>query len=176
MNHLWSKPKPLLLWRFITMSESTMSVSVRQGRNSPHASLAVLGCHLRQLDLFAPIRQLVHIPQKTVRYSPTDKLFDGFVALLAGAHGLVEIDSRLRADPALQAAFGRTGCAEQSVVQDTLDAATVTNVTQMQQALDQIYRAYGRGYVHDYARSLQVLDADLSGQPCGPKAALATKG
>src|SRR6266487_1766979 len=109
MNHLWSKPKPLLLWRFITMSESTMSVSVRQGRNSPHASLAVLGCHLRQLDLFAPIRQLVHIPQKTVRYSPTDKLFDGFVALLAVAHGLVEINSRLRADPALQAAFATKG-------------------------------------------------------------------
>jgi hypothetical protein len=138
--------------------------------------LAVLGLKLRQLDLFAPIRQLLRIPQKIVRYSPVDKLFDAFVALLAGAHGLVEINSRLRSDPALQAAFGRSACAEQSVVQDTLDAATAANITQMEQALEQIYRAHSRGYVHDYSGSLQILDADLSGQPCGPKAAFATKG
>ena len=156
------------------MSESNMSVCRR--RSTPHASLAVLGLKLRQLDLFAPIRQLLRIPQKIVRYSPVDKLFDAFVALLAGAHGLVEINSRLRSDPALQAAFGRSACAEQSVVQDTLDAATAANITQMEQALEQIYRAHSRGYVHDYSGSLQILDADLSGQPCGPKAAFATKG
>ena len=52
--------------------------------------------------------------------------------MLAGAHGIVEINTRLRADPALQAAFGRTACAEQSVVQQTLDACTDENVTQMQ--------------------------------------------
>jgi hypothetical protein len=32
---------------------------------------------------------------------------DGFITMLAGAHGLVEINTRLRSDPALQAAFGR---------------------------------------------------------------------
>jgi len=53
--------------------------------------------------------------------------------MLAGAHGMVEINTRLRADPALQAAFGRTACAEQPVVQQTLDACTDENVTQMQQ-------------------------------------------
>ena len=44
-----------------------------------------------------PIRQGVHIAQKTVKHSPTDKLYDGFSSLLAGAHGLLEINSRLRA-------------------------------------------------------------------------------
>src|SRR6266851_1997695 len=71
------------------------------------ASLAALGVKLRQLDLFGPIRKTVHIAQKAVKHTPTDKLYDAFISLLAGAHGLVEINTRLRADPALQKAFGR---------------------------------------------------------------------
>ena len=89
---------------------------------------------------------------------------------------MVEVDTRLRADPALQAAFGRSACAEQSVVQQTLDACTDENVTQMQEALDQIFRQHSRAYGHDYGRTYQILDVDMSGMPCGPKAALATKG
>jgi hypothetical protein len=96
--------------------------------------------------------------------------------MLAGAHGLVEINTRLRSDPGLQAAVGLQRCAEQSVVQDTLDACTEENVRQMEQALDTIYRQHAQGYRHDYARAWQILDVDMSGLPCGPKAAFATKG
>src|SRR5437660_10915310 len=140
------------------------------------ASLAAMGVKLRQLDVFGPIRQTVRIGQKTVKHTPIDKLYDGFIAMLAGAHGMVEINTRLRSDPALQAAFGRTACAEQSVVQQTLDACTDENVTQMQQALDEIYREHSATYRHDYGSRYQILDIDMSGMPCGPKAAMATKG
>ena len=75
---------------------------------TPCAALAALGCHLRRLDLFAPIRAQVRIAQKTVTHTPADKLYDAFIAILAGAHGLVEVNTRLRSDPALQLAFGRT--------------------------------------------------------------------
>jgi len=71
------------------------------------ASLAAIGVTLRQRDLFGPIRKLVRIGQKTVKHTPHDKLYDALMAMLAGAHGLVEINSRLRADVALQEAFGR---------------------------------------------------------------------
>ena len=145
-------------------------------RSTAHASLAVLGVYLRHLDLFGPIREQVPIAQKTVRYTPVDKLYDGFIALLAGAHGLVEINGRLRADPALHAAFGRTACAEQSVVQDTGDACTGETVSQMEAAMDAIYRAHSQGYRHSYAQGWQGLDVDMSGMPCGKKAALATAG
>jgi hypothetical protein len=140
------------------------------------ASLAALGIKLRELDLFGPIREQVHITQKTIKDSPGDKLYDAFISLLAGAHGLVEINTRLRADVALQRAFGRSRCAEQSVVQDTLNACTPENVEQMQEAIDRIYRQHSQGYRHEYQRDYQVLDVDMSGLPCGPKAALATKG
>ncbi len=131
---------------------------------------------LSQLDLFGPIRTEVQIGQKTVKHTPVDKLYDAFISLLAGAHGLVEINTRLRTDPALQHAFGRQACAEQSVVQETLDACTQEQVSQMQHALDLIYRQHSRGYRHDYEAGLQLLDVDMSGLPCGPKAAFATKG
>jgi hypothetical protein len=144
--------------------------------SSPCASLAAIGVHLQSLDLFAPIRQTVQIAQKTVKYSPADKLNDAFITILAGAHGLVEVNSRLRADVALQRAFGRTGCAEQSVVQETLDHATAENVTQMAHALTTIVRQHSQAYRHDYATAWHILDVDMSGLPCGPKAAFATKG
>ena len=143
---------------------------------TPRAALAALGCHLRQLDLFAPIREQVRIAQKTVTHTPADKLYDAFIAILAGAHGLVEVNTRLRSDPALQRAFGRAACADQSTIQATLNAGTAESVAQLTGALTAIYRQHGQGYRHNYAQRRQLLDVDLSGLPCGPKAALATKG
>lgn len=143
---------------------------------TPAASLAALGVKLEQLNLFEPIHRLVHIKQKTVKYTPSQKLYDGFIALLAGAHGLVEVNTRLRADPALQTAFGRTACAEQSVVQQTLDHATSEHVHEMEQAIDTMYREQSHASRHRYQDGWQILDVDLSGWLCGKKAAFATKG
>lgn len=143
---------------------------------TPCASLAALGCHLRQIKLFDPVREYVQIAQKTIVHTPTDKLYDAFITILAGAHGIVEVNTRLRSDVALQQAFGRTTCAEQSTIQDTLNACTPENVTQLTSALTTIYRQYGQGSHHNYQDRRQLLDVDLSGMPCGPKAALATKG
>jgi len=140
------------------------------------ATLAAIGIKLRELKVLQPIKQTVQIAQKTIKDSPIDKLYDAFISLLAGAHGLVEINTRLRADGALQRAFGRRRCAEQSVVQDTLNACTPENVEQMEHALDAIYRQHSQGYQHDYEADFQILDVDMSGLPCGPKAAFATKG
>jgi hypothetical protein len=154
------------------------SITIMAGRRqfSPCASLAALGVSLQERDVLGPIRERLVIAQKTVKHTPLDKVYDAFITLLAGAHGLVEINTRLRSDPVLQAAFGRSACAEQSVVQQTLDACTAENVRQMEQALQVIYRRHSRGYRHDYTTEWQILDVDMSGLPCGRKAALATKG
>jgi Transposase DDE domain group 1 len=158
------------------MLEGTTAEGPLVQRSTAHASLAVLGVHLRQLHLFDPIREQVHIPQKAVRYTPADKLYDAFIALLAGAHGLVEINGRLRTDTALQMAFGRSACAEQSVVQDTLDACTQETVQQMEAAWNLIFRRQSQASRHPYPTRWQILDVDMSGMPCGKKAALASAG
>ena len=97
---------------------------------SARASLAALGMALRQRRILAPISKHVHIAQKTVKYSPDEKLQDALINMLCGAQGMVEINKRVKPDTALQRAFGRDGCAEQSVVQDTLDACSQQNVEQ----------------------------------------------
>ncbi len=143
---------------------------------SSHASLAAIGRKVKQLKVFESIAQKVKIAQKMLKFSPADKLMDAFITLLAGAQGLVEVNQRLRTDAGLQRAFGRCGCAEQSVVQDTLDACTNENVTQMHQAMDNIFRRHSQTYRHDYQLNWQVLDTDMTGRPCGKKAQFASKG
>jgi hypothetical protein len=143
---------------------------------SSHATLAALGIKIRSLHLFEPIEKSVRIFQKSIKHQPIEKLKDAFIAILAGAHGLSEINTRLRSDVALQRAFGRESCAEQSVVQRTLDACTQENVTEMRKALTSIFRTHSRSFRHKYSSSLQLLDVDITGLPCGPKAALSKKG
>lgn len=143
---------------------------------TPHATLAAIGLKIRSLKLFDTIKEHVFIKQKTIRHTPVEKLYDAFIAILAGAHGLCEINTRLRSDESLQRAFGRTGCAEQSVVQQTLNACTAQNVAEMRQAVDLIFRRYGKAYRHDYRRKWQLLDIDLTGLPCSKRAELSAKG
>jgi len=112
--------------------------------------------------------------QKTITHTPVQKLSDAFSAVLAGAHGLVEINKRLRLALGWQAALGRQSCAEPSVVPDTLDACTAVNVEQRHRAMDESYQRQRRGARHDSHRSLQVLEVDMTGMACGPKAAFAT--
>ncbi len=40
--------------------------------------------------------------------------------------------------------------------------------------MDVIYRQHSQGYRHDYQASLHLLDVDMSGMPCGKKAAFAS--
>lgn len=143
---------------------------------SPRASLAALGLRLRRLGLLDAITSTVNVPQKTVRHTPAEKLYDAFVAILSGAHGLSEINTRLRADPTLQRSFGRSTCAEYSLVQDTLDACTAENVEQLRRVVISLFREHSRAARHDHSDALQVLDLDMTGLPCGPQAELSRKG
>jgi hypothetical protein len=172
-SSLMKEVKTACMRRSITRKES---ITPTTKHFTACATLAASGAKMKQLDLLGPIKADVQIRQKTIKHTPIDKLMDALISLLAGAHGLVEINTRLRADPGLQQAFGRSACAEQSVVQETLDACTTENVEQLHRALDEIYRSHSQGFRHDYQSSFQRLDADLTALPCGPKAAFATKG
>lgn len=143
---------------------------------SPRSALAALALKIRSLKILEAISEQVKIRQKTIKHTPPEKLTDALIAILAGAHGLCEINTRVRADQALQRAFGRRSCAEQSVVQETMNACTGRNVSEMEQALNEIFRAHSRTFSHDYKSRLQLLDVDLTGMPCGKSGELALKG
>jgi len=155
---------------------SNNNITVPDCHFTSRATLLALGIRMEQLKIMDTIGQYVTIGQKTVKDSPLDKVTDALITILAGGRGLVEANKRVRADRALQRAFGRDRCAEQSVISETFNACSSANVQQMSQALTELYRQHSAGYRHDYQQQWQLLDIDLSGQPCGPKAAFASKG
>ena len=123
------------------MSQSTTS---EKQLFSPHASLAALAAQLNARGIFEELRKGVRIAQKTVKDHPQDKLIDILMTLLCGAHSLVQINTLLRAEPALQRSCGRERCCEQSVAQPTLDAATEENVEQMQRMLSTLLQRHSQ--------------------------------
>ena len=155
------------------MSQSTTSLPTQF---SPRASLAALAAHLKRRGIFDLLRVGVQIDQKTVKDSPQDKLLDILLALLAGAHSLVQLNTLLRADPALQRAAGRQRCCEQSVAQQTLDAASAENVAELQQVLTTLLRRSSQVAHHSSRRGWLLLDADLTGLPAGKRAEQSQKG
>ena len=155
---------------------SNNTITVPDCHFTSRASLVALGLKMEQLKIMETVGHYVTIAQKTIKDSPLEKLTDALITILAGGRGLVEANKRVRADRALQRAFGRERCAEQSVISETFNACTSENVQQMSQALSELYRQHSDGYRHDYQQQWQLLDIDLSGQPCGPKAAFASKG
>ncbi len=143
---------------------------------SARASLVALGVHFQQLGIWSVIQAQVKIKQKIRQHAPSDKLLDCFINILAGGVGVIEINTRVRPDRALQRAFGRAACAEQSTVSDTLNACTPENVMQMRSALTVILRQHSRCYRHDYQKTWQVLDVDMTGMPAGRQGEGVTKG
>lgn len=136
-------------------------------RYSPRASLVIAGICIQQMGVWEMITKKVAIHQKVIHYTPMEKLMDAFINIMAGGHGLVETNTRVRTDQALSTAFGRTGCAEQSTISDTLNACKEENVEQMRDAMREIYRRYGAGYGHHYGKEWQLLDVDMTGMPAG---------
>ncbi len=143
---------------------------------SPHASLAALAAQLKARGIFEQLRQGVHIAQKTVKDSPQDKLIDILLTLLCGAQSLVQINTLLRSDPALQRSIGRQRCCEQSVAEPTLDAATAKNGEQMHQVLSTLFREHSQAASHFLGSGWLILDVDLTGMPCGKQAEKSAKG
>ena len=104
------------------------STDIPEVHYTPRVTLLGLGLKFEALNIFGPVREQVKIRQKMIVDSPIDKLKDALITILAGGKGLVEANKRVRTDPALQRAFGRVRCAEQSVISDTLNACTEETV------------------------------------------------
>jgi hypothetical protein len=134
------------------------------------ASLCALGEYLRRHCFFAPLQEQVTIPQKTVRHRPFDKLLDGLLGILCGAKTIAQSNVTIRLDPAVQRAFGRTGCAEQSTIARTLQASTAETVDHLSRVSWYYLKRYGQTPHHRYAERLLWVDVDVTPLPIGAKA------
>lgn len=138
--------------------------------DSGHASLCILGNYLRQSGFFEPLEKRVKLAQKVLKYTPIQKLEMLFVGMLAGIKAVSQTATTVRVDRALMAAFGLPGCAEQSVLADTLDAAGEADVADLQAAIADLFAQYSQAYKHSFDQELLVLDVDLSPLPASKHA------
>src|SRR5262249_7786150 len=118
----------------------------------------------------APLREHVQIRQKTVRYRPIDKLLDALGGILCGAKTIVQNNVTIRTDRAVQRAFGRTGCAEQSTIARTLRACTAENVAQLEQVSWYYLKRYGATLHHRFHDARLGGEIDLTPRPMGARA------
>ena len=152
------------------MSQDNTATPARVWYDSAHASLCLLGEYLRRTGFFAPLEAQLQIQQKTLKYTPVQKLEMFFVALLAGAKAVSHTSTTVGVDPALCAAFGLPGCADQSVIAATLNAATPADVAALQAVLAETFRRFSQARRHDLTQDLLVLDVDLSPLPASRQA------
>src|ERR671923_845868 len=142
--------------------DSTMTTS--------RASLCALGEYLKRHCFFAPLWEQVQVPQKMVRYRPIDKVLDGLLGVLCGAKTISQSNVTIRLEPAVQRAFGRTGCAEQSTIARTLQASTAETVAQLSRVSWYYLKRYGQTPHHRFAERLLWVDVDVTPLPIGVQA------
>jgi len=144
----------------------TKSTILHTGR----ASLCALGEYLRRRCFFAPLREQVKMPQKTVRYRPIDKILDALGGLLCGAKTIAQSNVTIRTDPAGQRALGRTGCADPSIIARTLRACTVATSAQLERVSWYALKRYGAPPPHRFDERLLGVAVDVAPLPIGAKA------
>jgi len=148
--------------------------------NRSYASLCALAPVITDKKIFDPIHERVQIPQKEVFYSPTDKLVFVVLGVVSGCQAVFDLNQNLRVDRPLLRAFGYEKCADQSVIQATLNAATEENVQQLEDALKAIWDENNLTVsLLEKARRegrVETIDMDLAGMPASKKAEGAEKG
>ncbi len=152
------------------MSEHNTLVSQPKWYDSAHASLCALGVYLRRLGFFEPLEKRVHMQQKVLKYTAMQKLEMLFVGMLAGIKAVSHMATTVRVDAALTSAFGLPGCADQSVIADTLDAATEQDVADLGAAVADLFERYSPTRQHPFEKEVLVLDVDLSPLPASQSA------
>ena len=134
--------------------------------HSEHALLCLIGQKCQDERLLEPLHTFLKIKQKTVTYSPVDKLTDMLLAMLLDCDVVSQVNTKLAQEVAVLHAFGRDHSADQSTIQRTLSTCNSENVAQLQQALAQIFATNSCIRHHKFYKQPLILDIDLTGLPC----------
>ena len=124
--------------------------------------LVALGFWVRQQDLWAPVRSRVGFTEPTHCDDPVAALLDMGVGILAGCEVVAQINTTIRSDPLLAAAWGRERFAEQSTIARVLDTCRPSQVSQMRAANEGLLHWTGQVYQHDFSDDWLRLDIDLT--------------
>ena len=131
----------------------------RKTRECRFVPLAVLGYCLTRSGLLQPLWSQLDLDLKTFEHTPTNKLQDVLVAILAGCRSLAQVNTRLRPETVLAAAWHRSQFSEQSNLSRTLDALQDTHIQQLRNGHLQLWRQHTQLRQHHWSEAL-MLDVD----------------
>jgi len=152
-----------------------ITVSLTSSSTLNHAPLAALGYALRRTEVLTPLTNL-DLPIKTIDHTPTDKLLEGLVLILAGGRATAQANLLLRPNVGLAEAWGQAQFAEQSTLARTFDTLNEASVQALQTAFARLTRTWSHTCCHDFRRGDLTLDGDLTGLPASRRADGSTKG
>jgi hypothetical protein len=142
--------------------------------NTQYAPLAALLAHYHAQNTFQPLKK-VPVSVKTRDYSPSDKLEQVLISILAGCETLSESTPKLGSEPMLAKLCGWERFSDQSNLSRFLDALSLKQIEELRQSTRAIWWSHSLVREHDWRRYLW-LDFDLSGLPCSANAQESQKG
>lgn len=142
--------------------------------NTKFAPLGAFAARFQRQQTLKPLTQ-VQLAVKKVDFSVVDKLTQVLISILAGCEFLAEVNPKLKPERVLAQVWQFERFADQSNLSLTLDQLSLTNLTELEQAVYLIWRQSSRTLLHDW-RGFLELDLDLSGLPCGKQAEGGEKG
>ena len=144
--------------------------------HTQYVPLAVLGYCLTRTGFLQPVWGEIDWPMKTIRHTPTEKLQDMLVSILAGNKSVYQINTRLRPDLTLASAWHRERFAEQSTIAETLNALGPEQIAQLRQGGQCLFQQYSRTMRHDFEKQRLMIDVDPTGLPASRHAEGSCKG
>lgn len=152
-----------------------LEISVtEEGFNTQFAPLAAILASYQREGMFQPL-QTIPILMKSRGFSPTDKLIQVLLSIVAGCETLSEVNLSLKREKELARIGGWPSFADQSTLSRMLDKLTLKQIEQMRQANREIWWSRSQIRQRDWRKYLW-LDFDLSGLPCSAQAEESQKG
>ena len=142
--------------------------------NTQYAPLAAILATYQAKRMFQPLEN-IEIGMKSRDFTPTDKLIQVLISIVADCETLSEVNLRLQPEQQLARIGGWPRFADQSTLSRMLDKLSQKQIEQMRQANREIWWSQSRIRKRDWRKYLW-LDFDLSGLPCSAQAEESEKG
>lgn len=140
-----------------------------------YVPLAVMGYCLTKTGCLQTVLDSVQVEMKSYQHTPTQKLQDILVAIMAGCRSLAQVNTRIRPEQALAQAWQRPVFAEQSTLSRLLDSLGRQQVDQLRAANTTLLKQHSQLLCHDWQQAI-VLDIDPTSLLTSKKAEGSRKG
>lgn len=142
--------------------------------NTQFGPVAALAAYYESQNVLEPLQSIIPVVEKS-DFPLANQITQVILSILTGCEYLSMVNTRLRPERKLTQVYRIEQFAHQSTLSRSLDGLSLTNLTELEQAVRAISQGCSRTHRHDWGGFLQ-LDFDLSGLPCGQQAQESKKG